>query len=190
MDDIEKRRRDRLELPLHRGDVVPGLFNYDLRRTEQCIIPYATQEGELPSARTTPASVGVLHREDAQDGATPHQVVRRAREHEIFAGGKRVPLNVETTLGVREDIVTMEIEHDLNDSGSPRPRAKRRSGRATKLKQHAENARTAKLYREHVLQEKPLLDWSASNPWRRHRSPWRRKWKCRKKWAASAIKLS
>ena len=23
------------------------LFNYDFRRTEQCIIPYATQDGEI-----------------------------------------------------------------------------------------------------------------------------------------------
>ncbi len=31
------------------------LFNYDFRRTEQCIIPYATQEARSASARTTRA---------------------------------------------------------------------------------------------------------------------------------------
>jgi hypothetical protein len=36
-----------LELPLHRRHVVQDLFNYDFRRTEMCIIPYATQQVEI-----------------------------------------------------------------------------------------------------------------------------------------------
>src|ERR1039458_5229350 len=47
MDDIEKRRRDRWNFLFIAGMWFQDLFNYDFRRTEQCIIPYATQEGEI-----------------------------------------------------------------------------------------------------------------------------------------------
>src|SRR5512132_471204 len=46
-DDIEKRRRDRWNFLFIAGMWFQDLFNYDSRRTEQCIIPYATQEGEI-----------------------------------------------------------------------------------------------------------------------------------------------
>src|SRR5882672_3869699 len=47
MDDIEKRRRDRWNFLFIAGMWFQDLFTYDFRRTEQCIIPYATQEGEI-----------------------------------------------------------------------------------------------------------------------------------------------
>src|SRR3981081_3120730 len=46
MADIEKRRADRWNFLFIAGMWFQDLFNYDFRRTEQCIIPYATQEGE------------------------------------------------------------------------------------------------------------------------------------------------
>jgi len=46
IDDIKKRRTDRWNF-LFIAECVPDLYNYDFRRTEQCIIPYATQEGEI-----------------------------------------------------------------------------------------------------------------------------------------------
>jgi len=46
-EDIEKRRRDRWNFLFIAGMWFQDLFNYDFRRTEQCIIPYATQEGEI-----------------------------------------------------------------------------------------------------------------------------------------------
>src|SRR5712671_6518080 len=47
MADIEKRRKDRWNFLFIAGMWFQDLFNYDFRRTEQCIIPYATQEGEI-----------------------------------------------------------------------------------------------------------------------------------------------
>src|ERR1700704_1949551 len=47
MDDINKRRADRWNFLFVAGMWFQDLFNYDFRRTEQCIIPYATQEGEI-----------------------------------------------------------------------------------------------------------------------------------------------
>ncbi|MBI3646081.1 MAG: radical SAM protein, partial [Acidobacteriales bacterium] len=43
--DIEQRRADRWNFFFIAGMWFQDLFNYDFRRTEQCIIPYATQEG-------------------------------------------------------------------------------------------------------------------------------------------------
>ncbi|HKP10784.1 MAG TPA: radical SAM protein, partial [Blastocatellia bacterium] len=45
--DIAKRRGDRWNFLFIAGMWFQDLFNYDFRRTEQCIIPYATQEGEI-----------------------------------------------------------------------------------------------------------------------------------------------
>src|SRR5580692_9092968 len=47
IEDIEKRRKDRWNFLFIAGMWFQDLFNYDFRRTEQCIIPYATQEGEI-----------------------------------------------------------------------------------------------------------------------------------------------
>src|SRR6266576_2658716 len=48
IDDVMKRRStDRWNFLFIAGMWFQDLFNYDFRRTEQCIIPYATQEGEI-----------------------------------------------------------------------------------------------------------------------------------------------
>jgi hypothetical protein len=78
MDDIEKRRKDRWNFLFIAGMWFQDLFNYDFRRTEQCIIPYATQEGEILLRLQHGRGLAQHHREDAHDGDA-HQVVRRAR---------------------------------------------------------------------------------------------------------------
>ena len=45
--DIERRRQDRWNFLFIAGMWFQDLFNYDFRRTEMCIIPYATQQGEI-----------------------------------------------------------------------------------------------------------------------------------------------
>src|SRR2546425_6172900 len=45
--DIQKRRADRWNFLFIAGMWFQDLFNYDFRRTEMCIIPYATQQGEI-----------------------------------------------------------------------------------------------------------------------------------------------
>src|SRR5437763_9067676 len=45
--DIEQRRSDRWNFLFIAGMWFQDLFNYDFRRTEMCIIPYATQQGEI-----------------------------------------------------------------------------------------------------------------------------------------------
>jgi hypothetical protein len=134
------------------------LFNYDFRRTEQCIIPYATQEGEISFCAY---NTGVGWRniiEKMHMTATLTKWYEEHGKHEIFAGGKSVPLlSHEHAMVLRQDIVTTEIQHDLDNLGIAKTAGEEKTrARDAKMKQDAENARMAKLYREHVLQEKPV----------------------------------
>ena len=66
------------------------LFNYDFRRTERCIIPYATQEGEISFCAY---NTGIGWRniiEKMHMTATLTKWYEEHGRHEIFAGGKKV----------------------------------------------------------------------------------------------------
>ncbi len=79
LEDVQKRRADRWNFLFMAGMWFQDLFNYDFRRTEQCIIPYATQEGEISfCAYNTGRGLAEHHREDAHDGDAD-EVVRGAR---------------------------------------------------------------------------------------------------------------
>ena len=90
MEDIEKRRGDRWNFLFIAGMWFQDLFNYDFRRTEQCIIPYATQEGEISFCAY---NTGVGWRniiEKMHMTATLTKWYEEHGRHEIFAGGKKV----------------------------------------------------------------------------------------------------
>src|SRR5450432_3339387 len=155
MADIEKRRRDRWNFLFIAGMWFQDLFNYDFRRTEQCIIPYATQEGEISFCAY---NTGVDWRniiEKMHMTATLTKWYEEHGRHEIFAGGKTVPLpNKDHSLVLRQEIVTNEVQHDLDKLGiAKNAREEKTRARDAKLKENAENERMAKLYREHVLKE-------------------------------------
>ncbi len=157
MSDIERRRRDRWNFLFIAGMWFQDLFNYDFRRTEQCIIPYATQEGEISFCAY---NTGVGWRniiEKMHMTATLTKWYEEHGKHEIFAGGKRVPLErVDHSLVLREDIITNEVQHDLDRLGIAKTaREEKIRARDAKLREQQENARMAKLYREHVLKEPP-----------------------------------
>ncbi len=93
MADIEKRRADRWNFLFIAGMWFQDLFNYDFRRTEQCIIPYATQEGEISFCAY---NTGVGWRniiEKMHMTATLTKWYDEHGRHEIFAGGKKVGLD-------------------------------------------------------------------------------------------------
>jgi hypothetical protein len=98
--------------------------------------------------------------------------------HEIFAGGKKVKMEDEShSLLLRENIVTTELQHDLDNLGiakNAREEKKRaRDAKAALAVDHSEtpvaghrgpqkndeayNARMAAMYREVVLKEKPAV---------------------------------
>jgi uncharacterized radical SAM superfamily Fe-S cluster-containing enzyme len=157
MADIEKRRQDRWNFLLIAGMWFQDLFNYDFRRTEQCIIPYATQEGEISFCAY---NTGVGWRniiEKMHMTATLTKWYEEHGRHEIFAGGKKVALpNADHSMVLREDIITNEVQHDLDKLGIAKNSGEEKlRARAAKQKQAEEDARMAKLYRQHVLKEQP-----------------------------------
>jgi hypothetical protein len=155
--DIEQRRRDRWNFLFIAGMWFQDLFNYDFRRTEQCIIPYATEEGEISFCAY---NTGVGWRniiEKMHMTATLTKWYEERGRHEIFAGGKTVPLDsLEHSLVLRQELVTTEEQHDLDRLGiAKNAREEKARARDAKLKERQENERMMKLYREHVLKEQP-----------------------------------
>ena len=134
------------------------LFNYDFRRTEQCIIPYATQEGEISFCAY---NTGVGWRniiEKMHMTATLTKWYEEKGRHEIFAGNKQVPLaSKDHNLVLVEEHVKAERQHDLDDKGIAKTaREEKTRARDEALKQKIENDKMARLYREHVLGEKKV----------------------------------
>jgi len=157
MADIDHRRQDRWNFLFIAGMWFQDLFNYDFRRTEQCIIPYATQQGEISFCAY---NTGVGWRniiEKMHMTASLTKWYKEHGKHEIFAGGKAVPLGhdeTDRTLLVRDDLVTIEEQHDLDSLGiAKNAREEKTRARDAALKA-AENAKMERLYREHVLGEK------------------------------------
>jgi len=156
-DDIERRRRDRWNFLFVAGMWFQDLFNYDFRRTEQCIIPYATQEGEISFCAY---NTGVGWRnivEKMHMTATLTKWYEEHGRHEIFAGGKKVGL--ETTahsLKLVDEHVNAEANDTLDKLGiAKNARQEKFKARDERIKAEAEKARMMALYREHVLGEKP-----------------------------------
>src|SRR5260370_7991757 len=72
------------------------LFNYDFRRTEMCIMPYGTQEGEISFCAY---NTGIGWRniiEHMHQNATVAKWYEEHGRHEIFAGGKEAQLSDKT----------------------------------------------------------------------------------------------
>jgi hypothetical protein len=158
MEDIEKRRADRWNFLFIAGMWFQDLFNYDFRRTEQCIIPYATQEGEISFCAY---NTGVGWRniiEKMHMTSTLTKWYDEHGRHEIFAGGKKVGMgDAQHTLVLHQEHVDAAANDTFEKSGiAKNSREEKIRARDAKLKQDAENAQMARLYREHVLGEKPV----------------------------------
>jgi hypothetical protein len=139
------------------------LFNYDFRRTEQCIIPYATQEGEISFCAY---NTGVGWRniiEKMHMTATLTKWYEEHGRHEIFAGGRKVGMaDTENKLILNQSHVDAAANDTLDKLGiAKNSREEKIRAREVKMKQDAENAQMARLYREHVLGEKPKENFIA-----------------------------
>jgi uncharacterized radical SAM superfamily Fe-S cluster-containing enzyme len=156
--DIQKRRRDRWNFLFVAGMWFQDLFNYDFRRTEQCIIPYATQEGEISFCAY---NTGVGWRnivEKMHMTATLTKWYEEHGRHEIFAGGKKVGLETTShTLNLVDEHVQAKANDTLDKLGiAKNARQEKFKARDEKVKAEAEKARMMALYKEHVLGEKPV----------------------------------
>jgi hypothetical protein len=160
--DIEKRRQDRWNFLFIAGMWFQDLFNYDFRRTEQCIIPYATQEGEISFCAY---NTGIGWRniiEKMHMTATLTKWYAEKGKHEIIAGGKKVTLpDLSHKLILNKDDVEKGKQTDLDQLGIAKTaREEKIRARDAKLaaqknpEQEARDREMERLYRKHVLGEK------------------------------------
>jgi hypothetical protein len=157
IEDIEKRRKDRWTFLFIAGMWFQDLFNYDFRRTERCIIPYATQEGEISFCAY---NTGIGWRniiEKMHMTATLTKWYEEHGRHEIFAGGKKVALpSADHHLVLDPEAVAAGKQTDLDDKGIAKTaREEKLRARAEDKKKAVENERMASLYRQHMLKEAP-----------------------------------
>ncbi len=162
-DDIARRRADRWNFLMIAGMWFQDLFNYDFRRTEMCIIPYATQQGEISFCAY---NTGIGWRqiiEKMHMTATLTKWYEENGRHEIFAGGKSVPLATrEHSLQLDAEAVAKGAQQDLQAAGVPLTARDEQLQKRARAKSATEaerrDADMAKLYRQHVLKEPPLLE--------------------------------
>jgi tetraether lipid synthase len=160
IDDQQKRRGDRWNFLFIAGMWFQDLFNYDFRRTERCIIPYATQEGEISFCAY---NTGIGWRniiEKMHMTATLTKWYDEHGRHQIYAGGKKVELSsTEHSLVLDPEAVAKGKQTDLDQLGVAK-NAREEKLRAKKQQPgvHApEDEKMAQLYRQHVLKEQPTI---------------------------------
>src|SRR5579884_1433395 len=147
-EDALKRRSDPWNFLFIAGMWFQDLFNYDFRRTEMCIIPYATQQGEISFCAY---NTGIGWRkiiENMHKNATVAEWYRTHGKHEIYARGKKVNLeSYEHSLRVDpEDAARVrQREHDIPMTAAEEERARRKAA------WEAQQAR--QLYEELVLKK-------------------------------------
>ncbi len=167
--DIENRRKDRWNILFIAGMWFQDLFNYDFRRTEQCIIPYATQEGEISFCAY---NTGIGWRniiEKMHMTATLTKWYEENGRHEIFAGGKRVNMDAadiitdRKVLKINQELVTEKEQDDLDRLGIAK-NAREEKLRARDAKQKNTNdAEMMKLYRKVVLKDQTAENFVSLN---------------------------
>ncbi|MBM3778908.1 MAG: radical SAM protein [Acidimicrobiia bacterium] len=162
MADIEKRRSDRWNFLFIAGMWFQDLFNYDFRRTEMCIIPYATQQGEISFCAY---NTGIGWRNIIEKMHMTASLTKWYEEHgrhEIFAGNKHVPMaDASHSLVLNAEAVAAGAQTDLDEQGIAKNArdeklAARKKTQMTpaELRHHQEMER---LYRQEVLKEQPTI---------------------------------
>src|SRR5258706_4821100 len=149
MEDIAKRRDDPWNFLFIAGMWFQDLFNYDFRRTEMCIIPYGTQEGEISFCAY---NTGIGWRniiDHLRQNATVAKWYEEHGRHEIFAGGKTVDL-ADSTHSLR-----------LNEVDMIRPNKPHMEGPKTA---HEETVMMRKLYQEMVLKQQEIKSDNGDKP--------------------------
>ena len=163
--DIESRRASRWNFLFIAGMWFQDLFNYDFRRTEMCIIPYATQQGEISFCAY---NTGIGWRniiEKMHMTATLTKWYEEHGRHEIFAGNKAVPLpttqhalklNAEAVAaGEQQDLVLAGVARNSREEKIAARAAAHEKSLEEKVKEDAHHRQMADLYRQHVLKEAP-----------------------------------
>ena len=184
------RRNDPWNFLFVAGMWFQDLFNYDFRRTEMCVIPYGTQEGEISFCAY---NTGIGWRniiEKMHMTATLSNWYGEHGRHKIYAGGRKVGRDHPPKREAAQSTPSMRPA----ERKFPRVRrmpAKRRSRRVTRSSKRRrpaatrclpaaprdrklsaeEEARLMKMYRQEVLKEPvaPALVQIGGHPRRRAR---------------------
>ena len=104
---ISKNGKFRWGLLTVAGMWFQDVFNYDFRRTEMCIIPYATQAGEISFCAYN-TGLGWRKIVEKMHGVTLRDWYREKGRHAVYAKGKAVDLSAEGTEKSREEAVHFE----------------------------------------------------------------------------------
>ena len=148
-DAMKRRVEDPWNMLFIAGMWFQDLFNYDFRRTEMCIIPYATQQGEISFCAY---NTGIGWRkiiENMYKNATVAQWYKTHGKHEIYAKGKKVDLaNYEHSLKIDPNDASRvrHLEHDIPLTAAEEDRIRRK-------KALEEAAKVRKIYEELVLKK-------------------------------------
>jgi hypothetical protein len=118
LEDIRKRRSDRFLFLYIAGMWFQDLWTYDFRRTEMCIIPYGTQEGEISfCAYNTGIGWRQIVEKRHMTAALSQWYADKGR-HPIYAGNHDVPIDEAAhSLYVDPAMLTTEPQHDLEKAG-------------------------------------------------------------------------
>jgi 7,8-dihydro-6-hydroxymethylpterin dimethyltransferase len=148
LEDIKRRRQDPWNFLFIAGMWFQDLFNYDFRRTEMCIIPYGTQEGEISFCAY---NTGIGWRqiiENIHKNATVAEWYKTHGKHEVFAGGKNLTLDsYEHSLQINaKDAARVRSKSSYPQTASEEERERRKAAR--------EAAEVRKIYEELVLKKK------------------------------------
>src|SRR5216110_1534061 len=148
-DAMKRRQTDPWNFLFIAGMWFQDLFNYDFRRTEMCIIPYATQQGEISFCAY---NTGVGWRqiiENMHKNATVAEWYKNHGKHEIYAKGRAVNLQSfehSLVIDANDAARVRHLEHDVPLTAAEEDRTRRK-------KAYEEQAKVRAIYEELVLKK-------------------------------------
>jgi len=110
---VEKSEDDVWRVLCVEGMWFQDLFNYDFRRTEMCVIPYGTQEGEISFCAY---NTGVGWRqiiEEMHKTASLSEWYKEHGRHDVYAKGKPVP-GIGKTRSLSLPVIAKVLEEDID----------------------------------------------------------------------------
>ena len=110
---VEKKDDDIWRVLCVEGMWFQDLFTYDFRRTEMCVIPYGTQEGEISFCAY---NTGVGWRqiiEEMHKTASLSEWYKENGRHDVYAKGKAVP-GIGKTRSLSLPVIAKVLEQDLD----------------------------------------------------------------------------
>ncbi|MDI1240417.1 MAG: radical SAM protein [bacterium] len=110
---VEKKDDDIWRVLCVEGMWFQDLFNYDFRRTEMCVIPYGTQEGEISFCAY---NTGVGWRqiiEEMHKTASLSEWYKENGRHDVYAKGKAVP-GIGKVRSLSLPVIAKVLEQDID----------------------------------------------------------------------------